>query len=342
MGWLESWRKGTRPGSSPITAPSAGAIGGTECGGGEDIARYLPHFLRMRQQLQETSKQIESSVVGICGSFQGIAQRAQETVARTTTFLSEERKSTSQRRSFEGLIQSCGATLVRILNTTEEAGEVSRRAIERIRQMDSASQRISGTLARLEQIAEGNKILAINARIEAAHAGSHGAGFAVVAAEVIDQAEKSRRSIDEVAELIASLRALAESTLEDLQGMIGRDHERAGECRQEVDDSLRDLEATHGEMKAMLTGMTEEGALLASDIGSAVRGLQFQDRISQRIAHVIEDLETLHGKLTERFGTVSDENAVSPALFSACTMQEERAVAGIQGQESVQGEVELF
>ena len=38
--------------------------------------------------------------------------------------------------------------------------------------------------------------------------------------------------------------------------------------------------------------MTADGALLATDIGSAVRGLQFQDRISQRIAHVVSDLDT--------------------------------------------------
>jgi hypothetical protein len=95
-------------------------------------------------------------------------------------------------------------------------------------------------------------------------------------------------------------------------------------------------------MKKMLTGMTEEGALLASDIGAAVRGLQFQDRTSQRIAHVVEDLDTLHSRLTTRFGTVSGEEAASDEGFSDYTMHEEREVAGIHGTESTQGDVELF
>jgi hypothetical protein len=95
-------------------------------------------------------------------------------------------------------------------------------------------------------------------------------------------------------------------------------------------------------MKEMLTGMTEDGALLATDIGAAVRGLQFQDRTSQRIAHVVEDLDTIHALLTTRFGEIGAGEAATDEGFSAYTMHEERAVAGLQGVESTQGEVELF
>ena len=134
-----------------------------------ELARYLPHLSRMSAQLKQTSTQIESSVVGVCNSFQGIAERARSTVSRTTGFLSSKGKGASSRQSFEDLIQNCSDTLVKILNTTEEAGEVSRRAIDRINQMDKASQLIGAALVKLEQIAHENKMLAMNARIEAAH-----------------------------------------------------------------------------------------------------------------------------------------------------------------------------
>ncbi len=304
-----------------------------------ELAQYLPHFSRMSEQLRQTSAQIESSVVEVCGSFQGIAARAKQTVARTTGFLSRQGDAGSDSSSFEGLIDNCSGTLVKILNVTAEAGEISRRAIERIQQMDKASQAISAALLKLEQIASGNKILALNARIEAARAGEYGAGFAVVAMEVISQTEKSRTVNAQVSELITNLRTLAGSTLDDLTRMNEKDRLRVEQCKLEVDQSLSDLQAAHGEMKEMLTGMTEEGALLASDIGSAVRGLQFQDRTSQRIAHVVEDLETLRARLSERFGAgpvASDEG------FSAYTMHEERTVAGTGECESGAGDVELF
>lgn len=307
-----------------------------------ESAQYLPHFSRMSEQLKQTSAQIESSVVEVCDSFQGIAERAKQAVVKTTNFLSREGDGISNTRSFEGLIENCGGTLVKILNVTEEAGEISRRAIERIQQMDKASQTISAALAQLEQIARGNKVLALNARIEAARAGRFGAGFGVVAMEVISQTERSQKVNAQVSELITNLRVLAGSTLDDLKRMNEQDHKRVDQCRAEVDESLNDLQTAHGEMKEMLTGMTEEGALLANDIGAAVRGLQFQDRTSQRIAHVIEDLDQLHSRLTNRFGDLAAMEDVSKSGFSDYTMQEEREVAGIQGAESTQGDIELF
>jgi hypothetical protein len=114
------------------------------------------------------------------------------------------------------------------------------------------------------------------------------------------------------------------------------------QCRQEVDASLRDLQAAHSEMVEMLNGMTEEGALLATDIGAAVRGLQFQDRISQRIGHVIADLDTLSARLETHVGDVAPGAAAADESFSAYTMQEERNVAGLGEAEASAGDVELF
>jgi methyl-accepting chemotaxis protein len=334
----------SQPDSAALSIPPgmAGVVAGQSLSVEAELARYLPHFSRMSEQLKQTSLQIESSVVEVCDSFQGIAQRAKATVDRTKGFLSREGEGSSDTRSFEGLIENCSGTLVKILNLTEEAGEVSRRAVDRIRQMDKASQSISDAIEQLERIAGGNKILALNARIEAARAGSYGAGFAVVAMEVISQTEKSQKVNAQVSELITNLRTLAGSTLDDLKRLNDKDRQRVEQCKHEVDESLRDLQGAHGEMKKMLTGMTEEGALLASDIGAAVRGLQFQDRTSQRIAHVVEDLGVLSTRLKTRFGDRTGAEVASDDGFSSYTMHEERAVAGIGETESGAGEVELF
>src|ERR1700761_9310486 len=257
--------------------PLNGSGPGDSNGVDEALARYLSQLSRMGEQLKQTSKQIEDSVVAVCDSFQGIAVRARATVARATGFLGNDGPSASDKQSFESLIETCSGTLVKILNTTVEAGEVSRRAIERIEEMDKASQQISDALGQLDQITNSNRMLAFNARIEAAHAGSAGTGFAVVAVELAAATVKSRAVTAHVGELALNLRSLAQSTLQDLRNMNEKDAERVGQCRQEVDQSLRDLQAAHSEMATMLSGMTADGALLATDIGAAVRGLQLQD-----------------------------------------------------------------
>jgi methyl-accepting chemotaxis protein len=307
-----------------------------------EFARYLPHLSRMSAQLKQTSAQIESSVVGVCDSFQGIAERARSTVSRTTGFLSDEGSGISSKVSFEGLIQNCTGTLLKILNATEEAGEVSRRAIDRIHQMDETSKTILQALNSLERIAGENKMLALNARIEAAHAGVHGAGFSVVAVEVASQTQRSLAVTAQVSGLIANLRDLAGSAVEDLQRMNQQGSLRVEDSRREVDESLREMEHAHSEMKQVLSSMTTDGALLANDIGAAVRGLQFQDRTSQQIAHVVEDLDTLRARLISRSGGVAASDAASDEGFSAYTMREERQAAGMDTEESAAGDVELF
>jgi methyl-accepting chemotaxis protein len=306
-----------------------------------ELARYLPHLRKMSSQLQETALQIETSVVEVCNSFEAIAERSKATVKRTAGFLGRS-EATSGVRSFESLIQSCGGTMLKIMESTAEAGEISLRAIERIEQMEKASQQIAIALRQLEHIDTGNKILALNARIEAAHSGSMGAGFAAVAVELASQTAKSRAVVAQVGELAGNLRGLAEFTLEDLRQMSGKDQERVEQCRREVDESLRELHGAHGEMKAMLSEMTEDGALLSNEIGSAVRGLQFQDRTNQRIAHVVEDLDTLQERMAKHLGNVPLDDGAASEGFSAYTMREERVAAGFHEAEAAGGDVELF
>ena len=306
-----------------------------------ELARYLPHLGKMSAQLQETAAQIETSVVEVCKNFEAIAERSKVTVKRTAAFLGRN-EVTSGARSFESLIQSCGGTMLKIMEATAEAGEISLRAIERIEQMEKASQQIGIALRQLEHIDTGNKILALNARIEAAHSGSMGAGFAAVAVELASQTMKSRAVVAQVGELAGSLRGLAEFTLEDLRQMSGRDQERVAQCRQEVDESLKELHEAHGEMKSMLSEMTEDGVLLSNEICGAVRGLQFQDRTNQRIAHVVEDLNTLQERMTKHLGDVPLAAGSGIEGFSAYTMREERVAAGFHETEAAGGDVELF
>ena len=322
----------------PSKAGPAPASPGMEA----EIVRYLPQLGSMSEQLKQTSKQIEESVVEVCDSFQGIAARARATVARAAGFLGNDGQSAPGKQSFEHLIEACSGSLVKIMNTTVEAGEISRRAIERIEDMDTASQQISDALSQLDQITNSNRMLAFNARIEAAHAGSAGMGFAVVAVELAAATVKSRTVTAHVGELALNLRALAESTLQDLRRMNEKDSERVEQCRREVDASLRDLQAAHSEMAEMLNGMTAGGTLLANDIAAAVRGLQFQDRISQRIGHVVADLDTLSARLQTHVGNVAPGPALADEGFSAYTMQEEREVAGLGEAEAAAGDVELF
>ncbi|MFT4114995.1 methyl-accepting chemotaxis protein [Silvibacterium sp.] len=310
-------------------------------GFGLQMKPYLERLGTLGPQLQQTSALIETSVLDVCSSFQGVASRAKATSTRTVSFLANDGQS-SGGVSFEALIQNCSDTLVTILEVIVETGDVSRRAVERVQQMDESAAAIRTSIQQLEAISRENRMLVINARIEAAHAGEQGAGFGVVAVEVASQTEKMQSVTALVDSLAAELRTLAASALADLKQMQQRVQQRVEQCRRDVEHSLDALRRAHQVMQSTLTGITEDGAALATEIDAGIRGMQFQDRVSQRIAHVVEDLEIIERRLHElaRNGVLSGGDP--DAEFSAYTMQEERELSGLSAPEMSAGDVELF
>src|ERR1700761_4357208 len=65
------------------------------------LTQYLPRLGKMSTQLKQTSAQIEDSVMEVCASFQGIAQRAKAAVTRTASVLGQDDDHGSAKAPFD-------------------------------------------------------------------------------------------------------------------------------------------------------------------------------------------------------------------------------------------------
>lgn len=84
---------------------------------------------------------------------------------------------------------------------------------ELILELSDFVQSISSTVGLVEDIAEQTNLLALNAAVEAARAGEHGKGFAVVASEIRKLADESKQATTKITSLINDIQQTANSTV---------------------------------------------------------------------------------------------------------------------------------
>jgi methyl-accepting chemotaxis protein len=157
----------------------------------------------VEQQRQET-EMAATAMQQMSATAQDVARNAGE--ASAAVALADD-----QAREGDELVRQAGGKIDRL--ALEMAG-----CAEAMQSLLSESAAIGGVLDVIKAVAEQTNLLALNAAIEAARAGEHGRGFAVVADEVRGLARRTQSSTKEIEGLIGRLRGVAQQAAERLQG----------------------------------------------------------------------------------------------------------------------------
>ena len=270
----------------------------------------------VRRQLRETTSQVEDAVVSVCRNFNGIASRAREAVRESATLM--DGASASKEATVEGAIETSRQTIASLLDGLERAASLSTLAVSSMEEVSRTVTGMEDLLAQVERIAFSNKLIALNAKIEAVHVGALGSGFEVVADEISRQADRSTDLVGGITDHIHTMRGRINSAADELRQFLAEGRQKLDQGHNQADSALKVLLSLHQRTRDSLERATSENSRLANDIAAAVVGLQFQDRMKQRIEHVIEALEHLEHAIN---GSGSD---VLAAVQSSYTMAAER------------------
>lgn len=196
-------------------------------------------------------------------------------------------------------------------------------AAGKIRELGDQSQQIGEIVQVIDDIAEQTNLLALNAAIEAARAGEHGKGFAVVADEVRKLAERSSKATKEIAVLISGIQrgtqqavdAMDEGTLEVARGTeLARN---AGEALQQIITTVNETFQQTESISAAAEQMTASSTQVVEAM-DAVAGVT--DNNSAATQQMTASSEQVNSSM-ENIAAITEETAASVGEVSASAEQ---------------------
>ncbi len=178
-----------------------------------------------------------------------------------------------------------------VMGTRQQAqrgGEVVNEAVEAMKKVNAASNRIAEIISVIDEIAFQTNLLALNASVEAARAGEHGKGFAVVANEVRNLAGRSATAAKEIKDLIEDSVAKTDvgfdlvtrsgSTLEEIVSSVENVTNIVGEIATAAEEQSVGVSEVHKSI-AQLQSLTQQNTSLVEEAAAASEDLDGQSRV---------------------------------------------------------------
>ncbi|MBF0518875.1 MAG: HAMP domain-containing protein [Nitrospirae bacterium] len=252
-----------------------------------EIKNHIKEQTKRTSLVMESTNELSDSAGQIGSSAREIADSASQTLKIATSGGDIVNKTVSEMQCIEATVVESSQVMSTLGDRSKQIGEI---------------------ISVINDIADQTNLLALNAAIEAARAGEHGRGFAVVADEVRKLAEKTSKATTEIGSMISSIQTETEKAVFSMQESLNRVtagvnlSKEAGQSLQHIVQSVGELDSKVNYILTFTPKMSSLADTIISDMGEIV-GISAQTAsMADGLSDASNNLRTLSQNLNNVVG----------------------------------------
>ena len=238
----------------------------------------------------------------------------------------------------------------RMADNIASTGSASVNLVEILAAMKNQVQAIDKLRSEIDSISKQTNLLALNAAIEAARAGEHGRGFAVVADEVRNLSGRSSQFSLQIADKVEDLKTAMGEAAGVIGGIASQDLDLTLGTQTRVADIMAKVDENGRIMGLQLTEVSAISDKVSRDVELALHSLQFEDivrQLNEKLEMRVHALNTGFSALTSAVTAAAqqdDSEAVNISLEDSKKALQEACTSGpeVRQKNMAEGRIVLF
>lgn len=273
-----------------------------------DISETSSQLGERVERLDSASSDIESGVNEQTSVTSRVAAAVEEIVASISE-VAHESNNASEEAGAAGEQATSGGQIVRETVTgMEQIAEAVTEASSAIATLGQRGEQIGEILGVINDIADQTNLLALNAAIEAARAGEHGRGFAVVADEVRKLADRTVKATDEISSSIDAIRTETQQAVQIME--LGTERVSQGvELASNAGDALDAIVSRSTSVSRMISSIASAAGEQSNAGESIAHGVASIRDQSGRVADSTRTTSELASELSQQYGDLQNQVA---------------------------------